>query len=246
MPDVQDLDYVDYVFGRSTDRYVCQGRKHQLAGAGLFPLASAMRRVDEAFAPVINGLGNLAGHGGIIAPDVPGDAVEVLGRRRRPSQTQSGLQYLRDVGPDFRMLHELTALGGGDAKFHTFTKAGVVLQQPQGGILHQLFRVGAAVISNLRKVRFLFRGENGLPYVGSLVSIGWIWLLRLRAGVLQCPEIGWTLRLRLPGGADDRFLSSAWCHELAGSKNQPKSKKAKALRKANIRRRALPMRAAFS
>jgi hypothetical protein len=31
-----------------------------------------------------------------------------------------------------------------------------------------------------------------------------------------------------------------------GSKNQPKSKKAKALRKANIRRRALPMRAAFS
>jgi hypothetical protein len=32
----------------------------------------------------------------------------------------------------------------------------------------------------------------------------------------------------------------------AGSKNQPKSEKTKALQKANIRRREIPVRAAFS
>jgi hypothetical protein len=61
-----------------------------------------------------------------------------------------GLQYLFDVSPDFLMLHEFAALGGGNAPFHTFTKMGVVLQQAQGGIFHQLFSVGAAVIGNLR------------------------------------------------------------------------------------------------
>jgi hypothetical protein len=37
-----------------------------------------MRGFDEAFAAVIEGLRHLAGGGGIIAPDVPGDVVEVL------------------------------------------------------------------------------------------------------------------------------------------------------------------------
>jgi len=57
------------------------------------------------------------------------------------------------------MLHELAALGGGDTRLHASTKTGVVLQQPQGGILHQLFRVGAIVIGNLGKLRFLLGGE---------------------------------------------------------------------------------------
>jgi hypothetical protein len=38
-----------------------------------------------------------------------------------------GLQYLLDVGPDFLVFHKLAALGGGDAPFHAFTKAGAVL-----------------------------------------------------------------------------------------------------------------------
>src|ERR1017187_514482 len=45
--------------------------KHQLARSGLFSLASPMRGVDEAFGAVIDGLRH---RGGIIAPDVPGDA----------------------------------------------------------------------------------------------------------------------------------------------------------------------------
>jgi len=84
MPDIQDFDYA---FRHAIDRYVRQGRKDQLARAGLFPFASAMRGVDAALSAVINGLGHVAGRGGIIAPDVPRDAVQVLGCGRRPSQT---------------------------------------------------------------------------------------------------------------------------------------------------------------
>src|ERR1035438_1946744 len=50
--------------------------------------------VNEAFAAVIDGLGYPAGGRGIIAPDVPGDVVEVLCRGRRPSQTHQDCSIL--------------------------------------------------------------------------------------------------------------------------------------------------------
>src|ERR1017187_859548 len=43
-----------------------------------------MRGVDEAFGAVIDGLRHLAGRGGIIAPDVPGDARIAISSRRWP------------------------------------------------------------------------------------------------------------------------------------------------------------------
>lgn len=78
-----------------------------------------------------------------------------LGLRAPCIVSASGLQDLLDVGPDFFVLRELAALGGGDAALHTFKKTGDAQQQPQGGIFHQLFSVRAAVIGNLRKLRFL-------------------------------------------------------------------------------------------
>src|ERR1017187_7770805 len=58
--------------------------RSQLARSGLFSLASPMRGVDEAFGAVIDGLRHLAGRGGIIAPDVPGDARIAISSRRWP------------------------------------------------------------------------------------------------------------------------------------------------------------------
>jgi hypothetical protein len=41
--------------------------------------------------------------------------------------------------------------------------AGVLLKQTHGGILHQPFGVSAFLGDDPRKLRFLLRGENGLP-----------------------------------------------------------------------------------
>jgi hypothetical protein len=41
------------------------------------------------------------------------------------------------------MRDKLAAIGGGNAPFHSFKKKGVLLQQSQGGILHQLLGVFA-------------------------------------------------------------------------------------------------------
>lgn len=54
------------------------------------------------------------------------------------------------------MPNELTAIRGGNAPIHAFTKKCFVLQKLQGGIFHELFSVGAAVTGDLREFRFLF------------------------------------------------------------------------------------------
>jgi hypothetical protein len=59
---MQDLDDV---IRYAVNRYVWQGRKHQLACACLFALPPAMRGVNEAFAAVIDGLGYPAGGRGL-------------------------------------------------------------------------------------------------------------------------------------------------------------------------------------
>ena len=83
VPDMQDFDYV---FRYAVGSDVRQGRKDHFARAGLLALASAVRGVDETFTAVVNSLRHIAGRCGIITPDVLGDAVEVLGGGRCPSQ----------------------------------------------------------------------------------------------------------------------------------------------------------------
>ena len=80
-----DLQKVNERLAETKERYQII-IEDQLARAGLFSFAPAMRRVDEAFAAVIDGPCNLAGRGGIIASNVAGDAVKIFGSGSRLSQ----------------------------------------------------------------------------------------------------------------------------------------------------------------
>lgn len=75
---------------------------------------------------------------GLSTADILRDAVEVLGGLRCRSQAHLRAQYFLDIGPNFRVLHELAALRGGDATLYASTKAGVVVQQAQGSVFHQI------------------------------------------------------------------------------------------------------------
>jgi hypothetical protein len=48
------------------------------------------------------------------------------------------------------MRYEVTAIGGGNARFTPSRKTGVFPQQSQRGIFHQLLGVGTVVVRDLR------------------------------------------------------------------------------------------------
>ncbi len=71
----------------------------------------------------------------------------------------SGVQHLIDPGIHFIFFDELSSIRLSDTLLHGGTKAGILFQEPQGGILHQMLGISSGMARELRELCFLFRRE---------------------------------------------------------------------------------------
>jgi hypothetical protein len=83
----------------------------------------------------------------------------VFARRATTNGFPSGLQKPLKPLAHLAMREIFAAAQGILAAFHGFDKAGVLFEQAQGGVLHQMRGIGAGLGGELRKLCFLLGGE---------------------------------------------------------------------------------------